>query len=180
MLRAVALLMLVLAVLMPTRTRAAGSNEASKSEASTLRSADLVAPASSSDELDGGACGDELEQREELVHCGAELSFFERPALLDALGGALERMQADKCLTLLDILYEREACRAGGRECGDVLPLALPPLSIKSLSSGAGSGQTSPTRDSLGQDASERARLRASDRRPPRPRSIAPLDRPPR
>lgn len=179
-LRVVALALLVAAVLMPTRTRAAAPSEVSHQPTLPASGLSIDAGPSSSDELDGGACGDEHEQAEELVDCGSELSFFERPALLDVLGGALERMQADKCLTLLDILYEREACHNGGRECGDVLPLALPPLSIKSMSSGASSGQVSPARDSLAADEAARVRIRASDIQPPRPRSIAPPDRPPR
>lgn len=178
MLRAIGLLVLLAAVLMPAGTRAAIPSEASLG--GTLPITRGPASIAAHDDLEGGACGDEHEQVEELVDCGAELSFFERPALLDVLGGALERMQADKCLTLLDILFEREACRNGGRECGDVLPLALPPLPIKSLSSGGSSGQVSPDRAALADDAGARARLLASDRHPPRPRSIAPPDRPPR
>lgn len=175
-LRALGLLVLLAAVLMPAPTRAAIPSEAT---AAAAFARGTTTTAATHDELEGGACGDEHEQVEELVDCGAELSFFERPALLDVLGAALERMQADKCLTLLDILFEREACRRGGRECGDVLPLALPPPSIKSLSSGS-SGQVSPARAALADDAGAHARLRASDRHPPRPRSIAPPDRPPR
>jgi hypothetical protein len=182
--RALGLLMLLVAVLMPVRTRAAGPTSAAPATGPRIpgvhvESADRFALADD-DELEGGACGDEHEQVEELVDCGAELSFFERPALLDVLGGALERMQADKCLTLLDILFEREACHRGGRECGDVLPLALPPPAIKSLSSSAGSGQVSPTRAALADDAAARARVRASDSKSPLTRSIAPPDRPPR
>jgi hypothetical protein len=182
--RVLGLLLLLVAMLMPVRSRAAGPSEVAPTPAPRIPgllpdlSADRLA-VSDDDELEGGACGDEHEQAEELVDCGAELSFFERPALLDVLGGALERMQADKCLTLLDILFEREACHRGGRECGDVLPLALPPSAIKSWSSGS-SGQVSPARAALADDAAARARLRASDRHPPRPRSIAPPDRPPR
>lgn len=176
MLRALGLLVLLAVVLMPAPTRAASPSEATPA----VFERGTTATAATHDDLEGGACGDEHEQVEELVDCGAQLSFFERPALLDVLGGALERMQADKCLTLLDILFEREACRRGGRECGDVLPLALPPPAIKSMSSGGSSGQVSPDRAALADDAGAHARLRASDRHPPRPRSIAPPDRPPR
>lgn len=130
--------------------------------------------------LDGGACGDEEEQPEELIHCGADISVFDRPGLLGVLRESIERMTPGQCRKLLDDLYDRETCRVGGRECGDLLPQGLAPLAPKSFSSSSSGAQAWLDRIAVVQAGSRIVGSRASDDRMPRPRALAPLDRPPR
>lgn len=144
----------------------------------------VVVPAPShafdSSGMDGGACGDEEEQPEELVHCGADISVFDRPGLLGVLRQSIERMTPGQCRKLLDDLYDREICRVGGRECGDLLPAGLPPIAPKSMSSSSSGAQSWLERIAVVPAGSQVAGLRASNDRMPRPRAIAPPDRPPR
>lgn len=133
------------------------------------------------DSFDGGACGDEEEQEpQELIHCGAEISVFDRPTLLGVLRESIQRMTPGQCLELLDDLYDREMCRVGGRECGDLLPLGLPPIAPKSISSSSSSAQSWLERIAVVQAGSQIVGPRASNDRTPRARAIAPPDRPPR
>lgn len=169
--RMVGLLVLGLLVLVPSRSSATNSLVVAVPSAS---------PSEGLDDDEGGACGDEEEQDEELVHCGAELSLFERPGLLGVLRESLERMQPGQCLELLDALYERESCQVGGRECGNLLPVGLPPLPAKSLTRGASGGQAWLDRLAVDDADGDLALARASDDRAPRGRAIAPPDRPPR
>lgn len=173
------LMALVALLLVPIRAIAAapptGTLELARSHpAASLDDLDLEA------DLDGGACGDEEEQPEEFVHCGSELSVFDRPGLLGVLRESLERMTPGQCLELLDDLYERETCRVGGRECGDLLPQGLPPVAPKSLSNSSSSASAWLERLALIPAESKVVGPRASDDRMPRARAIAPPERPPR
>lgn len=170
-------MMLVALLLVPIRAGAAapGPHPLPLSHPGTaLDDLDLEA------DLDGGACGDEEEQPEEFVHCGAEFSVFERPGLLGILRESIERMTPGQCLELLDDLYERETCRIGGRECGDLLPLGVPPIAPKSVSSSSSAARAWLESATLPPAGSRVVGPRASDDRMPRARAIAPPERPPR
>jgi hypothetical protein len=171
------LIMLVTLMFAPVRADASAPSPREELPGST--------PPASLDELDfesaldGGECGDEEEQPEELVHCGAEISVFEQPGLLAILRDSIEKMQPDQCLELLDDLYEREMCTAGGRECGDVLPMGLPPVP-ESISASSTSASAWFERIAVTPAVSRVAGPRASDDPMPRARAIAPPERPPR
>ncbi|MFV8749200.1 hypothetical protein ACNOYE_01480 [Nannocystaceae bacterium ST9] len=167
------LILLVAIVLAPGWARAEGSPIPTLPERP-------AAPAEPEGDLEGGACGDEEEQTEELVHCGAEISVFDRPGLLGVLRESIERMTPGQCLELLDALYERETCQVGGRECGDLQQRGLPPAAPKSLSNGSGSAQSQLDRMYVSPAGSRVVGPRAASDRTPRARAIAPPDRPPR
>ncbi len=180
--RVVGLLVLIVTMLAPGWVEASDpSTRLASPESARVRAAspELGARYEPLDHLEGGACGDEEEEPEELIRCGSEISFFELPGLLGVLRESIERMTPGQCRKLLDDLYEREACQFGGRECGDLLPLGLPPIAPKSMSSSSSSAHAWLERLAV-MPATTLVGPRAANDRMPHVRSIAPLERPPR
>jgi hypothetical protein len=128
---------------------------------------------------DGGACGEDEEDFEELIDCGAELDVrLDEPLAIALLRTTEVRMTAQQCEELLADIWSRQSCSASGRECGKLFAGGVVAPGLEIVSSSA-SGHLTFGGDALA-GAQGRRLARPSDERMPKLRDLLPPVPPPR
>ncbi|MFO7563949.1 MAG: hypothetical protein R6X02_14980 [Enhygromyxa sp.] len=128
---------------------------------------------------DGGACGDDEEDLEELIDCGAELDArLDEPLAIALLRTTELRMSAQQCEELLADIWSRQSCAASGRECGRLYTGGIAPPGFEIASSSV-SGHVAAGADALA-GAQLRGLARPGDEPMPKLRDLSPPVPPPR
>jgi hypothetical protein len=128
---------------------------------------------------DEGECDGESSHSEELIDCGSDLEVrLGEPLAITLLRRFEVRTTQEQCRDLLAEIWEQESCTAQGRECGKLLPGAIPHSPPK-LSSSSASGQIVTAWFEL-DPASSRRLGRPTDERMPKLRDLSPPVPPPR
>lgn len=124
------------------------------------------------------AC-DQAEAGEGLVDCGSQWSRrADEPVVVTLLRDADLRTTEDACTELLTDLWSRQACAAEGRECGSIVPPAVPTPAPKLLSNGSSARSTDAWLSLT--DPRVRRLGAPADEFPPPSRTITPPEPPPR
>jgi hypothetical protein len=128
--------------------------------------------------FEADACGED-EEFEELIDCGADLvAELDEPYAITVLRKTEVRTTREQCEELLADIWARQTCTAGGRECGKLLPGAMPSPGPK-LATGSSSGQTFASFADL-DDADVRRLGFAAESRMPKSRDLLPPVPPPK
>ena len=151
--------------------------------ASALGSEPTVQPSPAADVQEpedyGGACGDEDEELEELIDCGADLdSRLDEPWAIALLRTTEVRMTAQQCEELLTDIWSQQSCSASGRECGKLFAGGVQPPGFEIASSSA-SGHMAVAAQGL-EGAAARRLGRPTDERMPKLRDLLPPVPPPK
>jgi hypothetical protein len=166
-LRSLGMMLILVALMLPTIVSAAAPVE------------QRAAAIAQVPHFDGGACGEDEEDFEELIDCGAELDArLDEPLAIALLRTTEVRMTAQQCEELIADIWSRESCSASGRECGKLFKGGVTAPGLELVASGA-SGQVAPGNDRLA-DAQSRRLAHSSEDSLPKLRDLSPPVPPPR